>query len=82
MKNTQQATVRQINSHLFAGTGYCMIYADGWQARISWARTNKGTKQGRVINMSHGPNAVPEVTEDRSGMHWVAIPSDAKVELS
>lgn len=77
-----QPTIRQINSHLFAGTGYCMVYADGWQARISWARTQKGVKEGRVINISHDLNASPEMKEDRMGLHWVAIPTNARVELS
>ena len=83
MKNTQQVTVRQINAHLFGGAGYCMVYATGWQARISWARTHNGVKQGRVVNLSVEPNvSQPEMAEDRMGLHWITVPDDARVELS
>ncbi len=77
---TQQPTVRQINDHLSSMTGYCMVYADGFQMRISRARTLKGVKQGRVINYSYsGRNAsnVGPMTAD-----WQPIPADATVELS
>ena len=82
MNSTQQPTVRQINSHVFAGTGYCMVYADGWQARINWSRTRNGVKQGRVINWSILGPKPPETAVDGMGMSWVTIPADARVELS
>lgn len=44
-----QPTVRQINQHTFAGAGICVVYAAGWQMRISRARTRKGVKEGRVV---------------------------------
>lgn len=79
----KQPTVKAMNAHLFAGTGYCMIYAEGWQARISWARTRKGVKQGRVINWSISDSMpAPETTVDQMGLSWVTIPADARVELS
>lgn len=86
-----QPSVRQINSHVFAGCGYCIVYAQGycivyaqgWQARITWARTRKGIKQGRVLNLSiQGSGPAPKRELDRMGMSWVAIPADASVELS
>lgn len=83
MTNEKQPTVREINAHTFAGTGYCMVYAEGWQARISWARTRNGSKQGRIINWSIWDSApAPETTMDRMGLSWVMIPANARVELS
>ncbi len=80
MTQTEQPTVRQINDHLSSMTSYCMVYADGFQMRISRARTHKGVKQGRVINYNYsGRNAsnVGPMTVD-----WQAIPADATVELT
>jgi hypothetical protein len=71
----KQPTVRQINEHTFAGTGVCVVYAQGWQMRISRARTRNGVKEGRVVNW-HGERG-PE-----GGLHdWHPIPADAVVEL-
>jgi len=46
----KQPTVRQINAHVFAGTGTCYVYREGAATlRISRARTRKGKIEGRVI---------------------------------
>jgi hypothetical protein len=66
--------VRQINSHL-QGSGSC--YIDGpnskYRFRISRARTRAGVVEGRFVM-----GRVPEGAEVKD---WVAIPSDAQVEL-
>lgn len=70
MKN--KPSVKEINSHVFAGTGYCYVsMADGRRMRISWARSKKGTVEGRVIN-----------TSGWTPKRWEVIPTDATVELS
>jgi hypothetical protein len=67
--NTKQTTVREINAHVFAGTGYCVIRMnDGSAVRISRAKTQSGQKMGRVVN--------------GSPLAWIAIPEDAVIELS
>lgn len=72
-------TTRQINSHLASMVGYCVVYADGFQMRISRARTRKGIMEGRVINYSYsGRNAV-NVGPIRD---WEPIPENATMELS
>jgi hypothetical protein len=64
----KQPTVRQINAHVFAGTGTCYVYREGAPTlRISRARTRKGIVEGRVI--------IGSINE------WEHIPSDAIVEL-
>lgn len=75
--------MREINSHVFTGTGYCVVYTNEWQSRITWARTRKGVKEGRVLNINrYSETSNPELKEDRMGISWVAIPADARVELS
>ena len=71
----RQPTTREINAHLASMSGYCMVYADGWQMRISRARTRNGTKEGRVVNGS-GPKWQVFSSD------WKKIPVDATVELS
>jgi hypothetical protein len=78
MKSTQ-ATVRKINEHLASGASYCMVYATGFQMRISRARTIKGVKQGRVINYSYSGREASNVGPIAD---WEPIPTDATVELS
>ncbi len=65
----KQPTVREINSHTFAGTAYCYVdLPDGRRIRISRARTRKGVVEGRVI-----------LGSDKD---WEVIPATAVVELS
>jgi len=68
----QQPTVKQINNHLASMASYCMVYANGWQMRISRARTHRGVKEGRVIN----------ITNRECHRDWHPIPEDATVELT
>ena len=77
-KNTQP-TVRQINEHLSSGASYCMVYATGFQMRISRARTHKGVKQGRVINYSYSGREASNVGPIAD---WETIPADATLELT
>jgi hypothetical protein len=64
----KQPTVRQINAHVFAGTGSCYIYSEGQPTlRISRARTRKGVVEGRVIT--------------GSTKEWETIPADAEIDL-
>lgn len=61
-------TVREINAHLWAGTGSCYVTTEeGQRFRISRVRTRKGMVEGRIIN--------------GSARVWEWIPSDATVEL-
>lgn len=76
---TPQPTVRQINAHLASMTSYCMVYATGFQMRISRARTFKGVKQGRVINYNYSGRAASTVGPIAD---WEPIPTDATVELT
>lgn len=70
----KQPTVRQMNSRLFCGQGYCYVqFSDGRRMRVSWVRSRKGTVEGRVINTSGW-------TAEAST--WETIPADAVVELS
>lgn len=65
----KQATVREINAHVWCGQAYCYVsLPDGRRLRISRARTRKGVVEGRVICGSE--------------KDWEVIPSDAVVELS
>lgn len=62
-------SVRKINAHLWAATGYCYIdLPDGRRIRISRARTRKGVVEGRIINGSKKT--------------WEVIPAGSHVELS
>jgi hypothetical protein len=74
----KQPSVRAINDHTFAGTGVCMVYATGFQMRISRARTVKGVKQGRVVNYSYSGREASNVGPIAD---WQTIPADALVEL-
>lgn len=75
----KQPTVREINAHLFAGQGVCMVYrTDGIQFRISRIRTRQGQREGRVITGGgyYNQNGGTRWLDD-----WEAIPDDATVEL-
>lgn len=62
-------SVREINAHLWAATGYCYVdLPDGRRIRISRARTRKGVVYGRVISGSKKT--------------WETIPPGSRVELS
>lgn len=61
-------TVREINAHLWAGTGSCYVTTlEGQRYRVSRVRSRRGLIEGRVIT---GSSRV-----------WEWIPSDATVEL-
>lgn len=79
MATKQQPTVKEINNHTFAGTGVCVVYVDGFQMRISRARTNKGVVEGRVITFSYSGRNASNVGPMKD---WQAIPVDATVELN
>ena len=70
MNSTKQPTVRAINAHTFAGTGYCYVSTATGRPlfRISRARTRKGVIEGRIVN---GSDKV-----------WEVIPADATIHLS
>jgi hypothetical protein len=62
-------SVRKINAHLWAATGYCYVdLPDGRRIRISRARTRNGVVEGRVISGSKKT--------------WEVIPLGSRVELS
>ena len=65
-------------NYTFAVTGVCMVYAAGFQMRISRARTRQGIKEGRVINYSGRMASDVQL----SGRDWEPIPADAFVELN
>jgi len=66
---SKQPTVREINSRLMTGVGYCYIdLPDGRRLRISRARTRKGVMEGRVIL--------------GSPKDWEVIPVGSNIELS
>jgi hypothetical protein len=68
LQKMKQPTVREINAHVFAGTGNCYVYRAGKPTlRIGRARTRKGVVEGRVIVGSSN--------------EWEPIPPDAVVEL-
>ena len=75
----KQPTVREINSHTFAGTGVCVVYASGFQMRISRARTRNGVKEGRVITYSYSGREASNVGPIRA---WEPIPAEAVIELN
>lgn len=61
-------TVREINAHVWAGTGSCYIdLPDGRRIRISRLRTRGGVVEGRIVLGSRKA--------------WEKIPADAAVEL-
>ena len=67
-KQDNQPTVRQINAHVFAGTGSCYIdLPDGRRFRISRARTRAGVIEGKVIM--------------GSDKDWETIPAASYIEL-
>jgi hypothetical protein len=69
MPRRKQPTPREINRHLWAGTGYCYVtLADGRRFRFSRVRTLRGVLMGRVIL---GSEKV-----------WEMIPPDAVIELT
>jgi hypothetical protein len=65
---TQQPTAREINAHLRTARGYAYAYSEQgiFLHRFTWARTRKGTLEGRQIGT----------------MQWVAIPETARIALT
>ncbi len=68
------ATARQINAHLMSGSSYCYVYGEGFQYRISRARTRKGVLEGRIVN--------GERADGRKLNDWEPIPATAEVALT
>lgn len=67
-RKMSKCTVREINAHLWGGTGSCYVTTEeGFRFRVSRVRTRKGMTEGRIIN--------------GSARMWEWIPSDATVEL-
>ncbi len=63
-----QVTLRQVNAHLWAATGSAYVnLPDGRRLRISYMRTRKGVREGRVVLGSAKP--------------WEVIPDTATIEL-
>lgn len=71
VKTDRQPTVRAINSHVFAGTGYCYVtLPDDKRSRIGHAKSIKGALYGRVIGFGYALHA------------YELIPLGSAVELS